>query len=58
MLNFCDFIQDYVFSINHHLNMQIGLSVYWQHKSPLVMSKFFTDGVCVHVTEYLVRQGR
>ena len=21
MLNFCDFIQDYVFSTNHHLNL-------------------------------------
>ena len=27
MLNFCDFIQDYVFSTNHHLNRLGGLSL-------------------------------
>ena len=32
MLNFCDFIQDYVFSTNHHLNCcvgnRVGLGIY------------------------------
>ena len=27
MLNFCDFIQDYVFSTNHHLNTKVHNSV-------------------------------
>ena len=33
MLNFCDFIQVYVFTINHHLNSCVNFSATNQHRT-------------------------
>ena len=36
MLNFCDFIQDYVFSTNHHLNRKLFYDLFGTKSNRLV----------------------
>ena len=44
MLNFCDFIQVFVFTRNHHLNNNTGkwaMEVFW-----FGLNRFFTTNLC------------